>query len=583
MELGNLSDEQQKIAKKKGLVVVTACPGAGKTRLVATRLAMLAEDMTMKPYQGVAIISFTHTAVKEIKAEYKRLVGARLTAPHFVGTIDSFLTHFVFLPFGNLVLGKPNDKPIIVDPDSPFMNVVYKGRSFKGLQGFNLHNYRYKADGSIIPEGNKADLIIKMKEHMKAHNLATISDTSFWSLTVLRKFPLVTRSLCKRFPYIMIDEGQDTSDVQMTIIDLLKASGHFEIMLLGDPYQAIYEFRHAEPALLVQKTKAPDWSWHSLNVTFRCKQEIALALNKCHCIDLDRCITSNKAGDGTILFLDGENTQAIIKQFRNAATAEGLRLSRQYLAILYGAHDSIMSRRCIKEDQISSYFKSKQRERHACFTLALRDLEFGENDKALRRVMRLLFLLKNRKLPRSKDDLENDELFNIKKRCVVWNFIKTLPNSSIALQSWVDQLNRNLPDLGTQLGITFDFVVSLNQRKKNEYNKPVMEIFYPGGICSAAHDITITNIHQVKGRTFDGVLIYLEEGNDKKFAEGKLLKLIKGGNKFNGLVEDHRCLYVAMSRAKQLLCFAGSINRVKEFWAKEIQSESNNDLLLFPR
>ena len=86
-----LTLEQQRIADRRGLVVVCACPGAGKTKLVASRMAMLAHDAALAPFQGIAAISFTHTAVKEIKAEFHGITGVQANDPHFIGTIDSFL------------------------------------------------------------------------------------------------------------------------------------------------------------------------------------------------------------------------------------------------------------------------------------------------------------------------------------------------------------------------------------------------------------------------------------------------------------------------------------------------------------
>src|SRR5205814_1426384 len=60
-------------------------------------------------------------------------------------------------------------------------------------------------------------------------------------------------SIATRFPFLIVDEAQDTSDIQMRIIDLLIENGLSEVMLVGDPDQAIFEFNEAKPELFIQK------------------------------------------------------------------------------------------------------------------------------------------------------------------------------------------------------------------------------------------------------------------------------------------------------------------------------------------
>ena len=72
---------------------------------------------------------------------------------------------------------------------------------------------------------------------------------------MLLEQPVVAQGLARRFPVVMVDEAQDTSRVQMRILDALIAAGLGEVMLVGDPYQAIYEWRDAEPRLFEEHRK----------------------------------------------------------------------------------------------------------------------------------------------------------------------------------------------------------------------------------------------------------------------------------------------------------------------------------------
>ena len=60
------------------------------------------------------------------------------------------------------------------------------------------------------------------------------------AMKILDCYPMVAKAIIHRFPFFIIDETQDTSEIQMKIIDLLINNGLENIMLLGDPDQAIF-------------------------------------------------------------------------------------------------------------------------------------------------------------------------------------------------------------------------------------------------------------------------------------------------------------------------------------------------------
>lgn len=93
-------------------------------------------------------------------------------------------------------------------------------------------------------------------------------------MRVLEKYPDIAKSIAFRFPMLMMDEAQDTSDVEMKAVDLLIESGLKEVMLIGDPEQAIFEWRDAKPQLLEQKYS--QWEDNSLtfNENWRSSQKI---------------------------------------------------------------------------------------------------------------------------------------------------------------------------------------------------------------------------------------------------------------------------------------------------------------------
>ena len=98
-----LTKEQLAIIRHEGSAFISACPGAGKTRCIVDRArAMLSKTGTCR---GLSFLSFTNAAVSELQ---ERLARDRLLSstvfPHFVGTFDSFIWHYMVEPFALLEL-----------------------------------------------------------------------------------------------------------------------------------------------------------------------------------------------------------------------------------------------------------------------------------------------------------------------------------------------------------------------------------------------------------------------------------------------------------------------------------------------
>lgn len=274
-----LTDEQKRAANEKdGLFVVRACPGSGKTLTVAARLARLFSGWKHS-HQGIAAISFTNVAWQEIEGYLSSEFGVKtpLRYPHFLGTIDSFLNTFIFLPFGHLVMGC-QERPALTGPphdDSEPIGTWWPwGGSECYQRGCRLNDFSYDECGELVnwaPRrrfgncGRRHDRCQALKEQFNRCGFATQLDANYFAMRVLQQHPWVAESLALRFPVVMVDEAQDTSRIQMKILEALVDSGLRELMLVGDPDQAIYEWRTAEPGLFIRKYQ--QWHANSLELT----------------------------------------------------------------------------------------------------------------------------------------------------------------------------------------------------------------------------------------------------------------------------------------------------------------------------
>src|SRR4051812_34924484 len=102
-----LTDEQSGFVNHKNAAFVTACPGGGKTQAIVARLKRIVPSVP--PRKGVAVLSFTNSAIEEIRAKCRgEELHSVLRHPHVIGTFDAFLRQFFIAPFGLAgVIAKP--------------------------------------------------------------------------------------------------------------------------------------------------------------------------------------------------------------------------------------------------------------------------------------------------------------------------------------------------------------------------------------------------------------------------------------------------------------------------------------------
>lgn len=305
----SLTTEQTNALWKDGkplrdLRIISARPGTGKTTTLTQYCIDLAEDWKghHKTWQGLAAISYTNVAREELERKVKEQGRANtlLSAPHFVGTIDSFINQYIFLPFGSRHLECPNRPRMVGEPFSPWrpsaMQYAQKPDDAYPLAFFDAYSVD-KNDNPIrtdtIPRqltrtqtraawevtNLNTNKIMSLKRYIWQQGFALQNDANYFAYKILRDDPELTAYLINRFPVLIIDEAQDMTELQHALLDHLQAAGQKHIVIIGDEYQAIYEWNTAKPQLFVEKTASADWVNKSFTHTFRCSEAICVCLN----------------------------------------------------------------------------------------------------------------------------------------------------------------------------------------------------------------------------------------------------------------------------------------------------------------
>jgi len=282
----DLTPAQQEAVYAEVNSVVAACPGSGKTKVVAYRLArhLVRPDANEA---GIAVISFTNNAIREVLVQLDALgLGTVISYPHFLGTIDSFLTQHLFRPYGHLVMGC-DVAPEIVLPEQKSLLDGFLSKETrtiplgKGIQPRQVHLYDLefmpngKLDTSRIFEdvpywAKKKYPIIDLytaKQQYAAAGLASYSDAVYWShkLASTPDYGWIANSIRSRYKHWILDEAQDTSKLHDLILQALWGTdGQAKVLIVGDPDQAIYEWNRAQPDFIPKLLESKKGVWRGL-------------------------------------------------------------------------------------------------------------------------------------------------------------------------------------------------------------------------------------------------------------------------------------------------------------------------------
>jgi hypothetical protein len=274
-------------------IYLRACPGAGKTEVIAAKVAMEAGRWAKYP-SGMAVLSFSRSATAELSDRItKARRGNTNMHPHFVGTVDSFILNHLVTPLAHLVTGYPGKEGDyslrVVGPESlSFYRAKYaieKQPIFANRFDLDTAEDRYLfwhvSDG-LKKKLNKvvlADWQIKdltdAKRRFNAAGFATYRDVELLATKILTdvRFRARLELLVYRFPVIIVDECQDLSAEQIAIFGYLVEFGA-RIHLVGDLDQAIYGFRNCFPEAVADFIRRLGCAEMPLTENFRSGQSI---------------------------------------------------------------------------------------------------------------------------------------------------------------------------------------------------------------------------------------------------------------------------------------------------------------------
>lgn len=549
---------------------VTAGPGAGKTYWLINHIKNVLHNSDKLHKTGkIACITYTNIAVETILSR----LGESSSNQVEVSTIHSFLYKNIVKPYASFIADEYNLNVAKMDghdeiyvsfskinhwienhPNHSKLKHPYTLNQLVKLANNKnaLMNWLRKISYDLDTKNNEINIIADignayyveqgsykylsksclniLASHLLAYKKLywqegqlSHDDVLFFSFQIIQKYPFVAKVLALKFPYVFVDEFQDSNPIQVEIVKLLASSGAF-IGVIGDIAQSIYEFQGANMKLF-ESFSVPKMVKYQLSENRRSANEIIDVLNYLR-TDINQQKFRQISYDKPIIMI-GEKNFAYNKAVEMSNSEEVHSLSRQNVTsniMKYNVSgittDSKLFDKYRAEDSsnryklISSFIKAIAYANETKFNDAIKELN-------------TLFRTENNKLVKNRKSLDILTL-------LVANYSKYI--NSTLLNFVNDTCIPMFPEFE---------IAKLTRGKAKEFCESVTikQLL----LCVSIPEDTSLHktIHKAKGDEFDNVFLVLTEEKHLDFLINPAL--LKKEN------EEHRINYVAISRARNRL------------------------------
>lgn len=261
-------NKQQKEAVQnvEGPVLLLAVPGSGKTTVLVTRLGYMIYAKGIAP-EKILTVTYTVAATEDMAARFASLFGTDMADRLTFKTINGIcagIIHTYGRKTGRTPFALLNDEKVIADT----LAKIYQKTERTYATESDLQTVRtlityiknsMLTEAEIRELDKTADMKISAiyKEYntwLREQKLMDYDDQMVYAYTMLQRFPELLRLYQDKFPYLCVDEAQDTSKIQHAIIALLSSRTE-NLFMVGDEDQSIYGFRAAYPEALLSFEK----------------------------------------------------------------------------------------------------------------------------------------------------------------------------------------------------------------------------------------------------------------------------------------------------------------------------------------
>ncbi len=315
MNLNFLNESQQEaVLMTDGPVMILAGAGSGKTRTLVARIQYLLEEMSVSPFQILAV-TFSNKAAREMRERLAANTQINVGALQ-VTTFHAFCAKVLRMEATYLGLSKN----FTIYDDSESQSII---KALLGKHGINqkelspytvasyidgIKNLGFYVGLARTPEVDKLaedrrlfDLFLEYEGELHRSNAVDFGGLITGVLNLFRSYPEVLKKYQQKFRYVLVDEYQDTNRAQFELVQQLSHL-HRNICVVGDEDQSIYSWRGADIRNILDYEKVfPEAKLIKLEQNYRSSKKIILAATEVISHNLARkgksMWTNNDEGD----------------------------------------------------------------------------------------------------------------------------------------------------------------------------------------------------------------------------------------------------------------------------------------------
>ena len=236
-----------------GAMLILAGAGSGKTKTLTTRLAYLVGEVGIDPANTLTL-TFTNKAAAEMRERALKLMPTKVSYPPLLCTFHKF--GLLFLKFHIEKLGRSNAFVIIDSDDKKRLlrsiakelkvdlNIAFIASEISKYKNSILSPEVVLEKAELSDYKKIANIYVKYQANIEENNLVDFDDLLMLTYQILKEDDNLRKETSNRYKYIMVDEYQDTNELQFQLLELL-SSEHSNLCVVGDDDQSIYGWRGA--------------------------------------------------------------------------------------------------------------------------------------------------------------------------------------------------------------------------------------------------------------------------------------------------------------------------------------------------
>ncbi|MCA3077932.1 MAG: ATP-dependent helicase [Rhodocyclaceae bacterium] len=564
-----LTSEQIEAVEYDGNLLLTACPGSGKTRVILAKLLALADQVVETP-RFIGCITYTNAAVDEIQTRLRVYGNNAISDSCEISTIHAFCLQFILRPYGWLIPEVPTSFQVLSRENSIFEEIVISvedtfGRTHLGRAFDDYEALRIDINGKPCGQGMESGIVTEKSaalywQRVRSRGYLDFAMILYYSWRIIEQNEFVGRGIASRFAWLLIDEFQDTTDIQIAIFSALQRFLHTRFFLVGDPNQSIMRFAGARLELAEHFGDLIDAHRDiALTGNFRCAPEIVAKAATL----IPTTPRMRSAGDAakrvaTAAYVHvGQPIEAITEHFLPALLESGIPLGNAAILAPWWTH-LIPVARALREFDVPVFGPGarpyKRRRLIAGLAEQLGACAESRNYLGLPGVERALFRLIGDLTGNSRYDM-----FSYQGRRLALGLIYLARELADQHPSGVDWLRAIAHETGAYLereewlpvGAKQPLINSaeemLSDMKAGKVDLANLLISDMGLFANPENALKLITLHNSKGREFEAVaLICMNSGSIPHFSASTQADY----------EEARRLFYVGMTRAKRILIVA---------------------------